>query len=136
MVIIRTIAIIGAAIFAIATVFTVLVALGFPLGEFIMGGRHKIVPSEIRILCCVSAIVQILAIVIVLQTGNVIPVWFPFKITRGICFFFAIYLSANAIMNFLSSSVKERLLMTPLSLLAAICFWLVAFSSLMCVNEK
>jgi len=38
----------------------------------------------------------------------------------------AIYLSFNTIMNFISKSKKEKYVMTPLSFVAAICFWITA----------
>lgn len=89
-----------------------------------------------RILCWISVAVQVIAIITILQTGNIIPLWFSIKITRGVCFFFAAYLSLNSIMNFLSDSMKEKLFATPLSIVAAICFWIVAFSTLSNIDPK
>lgn len=40
---------------------------------------------------------------------------------------FAAYLSLNTIMNMISKSRKEKYVMTPLSLIAGICFWITAF---------
>ena len=53
--------------------------------------------------------------------------WLSFKVTKYICFFFAAYLSLNTIMNMISKSRKEKYVMTPLSLIAGICFWITAF---------
>jgi len=36
----------------------------------------------------------------------------------------AVYLSLNTIMNFVSKSKKEKYIMTPLSFVTAICFWI------------
>ena len=52
--------------------------------------------------------------------------WFPFTVTKVICIILAVYLSINVFMNIFSKSKKERFVMTPLSLIAAIGFWFVS----------
>jgi len=116
-------AILGAAAFAAVAVLTVLVACGLPFGEFTMGGKHKVLPKPFRIAALVSFVVQLFAIVIVLQAGGYVPLLFSFKATKIICIAFAAYLSLNTIMNLSSKSKKERYVATPLSALAAVCFW-------------
>lgn len=120
-------AIIGAVLFLVIAIMTVLVACGLPLGEFTMGGQHKILPKKFRIMAISSLFVQLFAIVVVLQAGGFVSLWFSLKATKYICFFFAIYLSLNTIMNLSSKSKKEKYIMTPLSLIAAVCFWITAF---------
>lgn len=122
-------ALIGAVLFFGIAVMTVLVACGLPLGEFTMGGQHKILPGKYRVMAVISFVIQLFAMAIVLQTGGFIPLLFSMKITRYICFFFAAYLSLNTIMNLISKSKKEKCVMTPLSLIAAICYWITAFSA-------
>ena len=119
--------VLGAFLFGIVLVLTVLIALGFPLGEFSMGGKYKIMPPKLRGLCWISAVIQLLAIVIILQAGDIMPLWFSIKTTQIICLCFSIYLSLNSIMNFFSTSKKEKYFATPLSILAAICFWITTF---------
>ena len=119
--------ILGAVLFGLIATMTVLVACGLPLGEFTMGGQHKILPKKFRLASVVSVAIQIFAIIIILQAGGFIPLWLSFKVTKYICFFFAVYLSLNTIMNMISKSRKEKYVMTPLSLIAGICFWVTAF---------
>jgi len=121
-------AILGATLFLFVVAISILVALGLPLGEFTMGGQHKVLPKKYRIMAIVSVVIQLFAIVIILQAGGFITLFFSPMITKYICFFFAIYLSLNTIMNLLSKSKKEKYVMTPLSLITAICFWVTAFS--------
>jgi hypothetical protein len=121
-------AIIGAILFLGIAIMTVLVAIGLPLGEFTMGGQYKILPDNLRIMAIVSVIIQIFAIVIILQAGGFVPLMFSYNITRYICFFFAAYLSLNTIINLSSRSKKEKYVMTPLSFIAAVCYWITAFS--------
>ena len=119
--------ILGAVIFGVIATMTVLVACGLPFGEFTMGGQHKILPKNLRVAAVISVAIQIFAMIIILQAGGFIPLWFSFKVTKYICFFFAAYLSLNTIMNMISKSRKERFVMTPLSLIAGICFWITVF---------
>jgi len=119
--------IIGAVLFGIIATMTVLVACGLPLGEFTMGGQHKILPKKLRVAAVISLVIQIFAMLIILQAGGFIPLFFSIKLTKYICFFFAAYLSLNTIMNMISKSKKEKYVMTPISLIAAICFWITAF---------
>lgn len=120
--------ILGAFLFAIVAVMTALVSCGMPLGEFTMGGRYKVLPRQLRIMGVISFVIQIFAIIIILQAGGIFTLWFSEKITKYICIFFAVYLSLNTVMNFLSNSRKEKYFATPLSIVAAICFWITVFN--------
>ena len=119
-------AIIGTIFFAIIAVMTLLVACGLPLGEFIMGGQYRVLPKRLRIFAVISFIVQLFAIIIILQAGGFIPLWFSIRVTKYICLFLAAYLSTNVFTNLLSKSKKEKYIMTPLSLIATVCFWIMA----------
>ena len=119
--------ILGAVLFGVIAIMTVLVACGFPLGEFTMGGQHKILPKKFRVMAVISVAIQIFAMIIILQAGGFISLWLSFKVTKYICFFFAVYLSLNTIMNMISKSRKEKYVMTPLSFIAGICFLITAF---------
>ena len=119
--------ILGAGLFGVIAIMTVLVACGLPLGEYTMGGQHKILPKKFRLAAVLSVAIQIFAMIIILQAGGLLPLWFSFKITKYICFFFAAYLSLNTIMNMISKSKKEKYVMTPISLIAGICLWITAF---------
>ena len=119
--------ILGAVLFGVIVIMTVLVACGLPLGEFTMGGQHKILPKKFRVMAVISVGIQIFAMIIILQAGGFISLWLSFKVTKYICFFFAAYLSLNTIMNMISKSRKEKYIMTPLSLIAGICSWITAF---------
>ena len=117
----------GAVLFGIIATMTVLVACGLPLGEFTMGGQHKILPKKFRVMAVISVVIQIFAMIIILQAGGFISLWLPFTVTKYICLFFAAYLTLNTIMNMISKSKKEKYVMTPISLVAGICFWITAF---------
>jgi hypothetical protein len=117
---------IGSITFLGAVILYILLSLGLPYGEFAMGGRHRIMPPQMRVACGVSVVIQLIAILYLLQAGNVISIGLPFD--RRVCYFFAVYLMLNTIMNLLSRSMKEKLVMTPLSLITAICFGITAMN--------
>lgn len=120
--------ILGAIIFGIIAVLTLLVTAGLPLGEFTLGGKYKILPGKMRIVSGISFLIQLVAIIAVLQAGEVVSFGVEQGIARGICYFFAAYLVLNSVMNFLSNSKKEKYVMTPLAIIAAICFFVTAIT--------
>lgn len=65
--------ILGAVLLGVIAIMTVLVACGLPLGEFTMGGQHKILPKKFRIVAVISFAVQVFAMVIVLQAEVLFP---------------------------------------------------------------
>ena len=119
------VAIIGAGVFSIVIVLSFLIVCGFPLGELTMGGQYKVFPKKLRIILVMQLILQIFFVVIVLQMGGLIPFWFSENATKIICIIMAAYLSFNTIMNFISKSKKEKYIMTPLSAISAVCFWII-----------
>lgn len=120
------ISIIGAIIFSVVIILSILMIVGLPLGELTMGGQYKVFPKKLRIVLFIQLFLQIFFVIIILQKGNIIPIWFSYKVTKIICIIMAIYLTLNTLMNSISKSKKEKYIMTPLSLVATICFWITA----------
>lgn len=123
---IEIVSIIGAVLLFIAAVFEVLLIAGLPLGEFTMGGRHKVLPPAMRAAGAASLLIQVFAGLILLQAGGFMSMWFSFGATRVICYVFAGFFVINTGMNFFSTSKKEKSTMTPLALIEAACFLLTA----------
>ncbi len=119
--------IITAIIFLFIIILNILLLCGLPVGELTMGGQYKILPKKLRVLSLFSLFTQIFALIIILQAGGFLPFWFSIGATKIICLVFASYLSLNTFMNLVSKSKKERYIMTPLSLLSTIGFWIAAF---------
>lgn len=120
------IAIIGAGVFSIVIILSILIICGLPLGELTMGGKYKVYPKKLRIVLLLQLMIQLFFVVIILQMGGGVPLWFSGKVTKVICIVMAMYLSLNTIMNLMSKSKKEKCIMTPLSLISAVCFWITA----------
>ena len=122
----KMIAIIGASTFSVAIILSILLICGLPLGEFTMGGQYKVFPKKLRIVLVLQLAIQIFFVIIVLQMSGIIPLLFSGNVTKIICVVMAVYLSLNTVMNCISKSKKEKFIMTPLSLISAICFWITA----------
>ncbi len=120
--------IIGALVFMAVMLLSILIMCGLPLGEFTMGGAYKVFPKKLRIIMLFQIILQAFFVVIILQSGGIMSLWFSKKATKIICIIIASYLSINTLMNLASKSKKEKYIMTPLSTIAAICYWITALS--------
>ena len=120
------IAIIGAGLCLIVIILSVLLICGLPLGELTMGGQYKVYPGKLRIVLVVQLVLQVFFVITILQAGGFMPLWFSYKSTKIVCIVMAVYLSLNVILNFISKSKKEKYVITPLSLMTAICFWITA----------
>lgn len=120
------ISIIGAGAFSIVIILSILIICGLPLGELTMGGQYKVFPPKLKIVLVTQLILQLFFVIILLQMGEFIPLWFSYNVTKIIGIVMAIYLSINTVMNLISKSKKEKFIMTPLSFVSAICFWISA----------
>lgn len=121
-------AIIGVTAFSVVIVLSTLIICGFSLGELTMGGRYKVFPKKLRMILVAQLILQVFFVIIILQMGGFMPLWFSASVTKIIGVVMAAYLSLNTVMNLVSKSKKEKYIMTPLSFVAAVCFWVTALS--------
>jgi len=118
-------ALIGSILFGLIVIFYLLLVFGVPLGEYAMGGQQKVLSGKNRVAVALAIILQIFGIFALLQTGGLITAVFSYGIIKISCYVFAIYLSINVVMNIFSKSHKERWMMTPLSFIIAVCYWIV-----------
>lgn len=117
-------AVIGVCTFSVIIILSILIICGLPLGELTMGGRFSVFPKKLRLLLIVQLVLQIFFMVIILQTGGFLGLFFSHKVTKLVGIIMAAYLSLNVIVNAISNSKKEKYIITPLSLVSAICFWI------------
>ena len=120
--------IIAAVLLIIMAFLEVLLIIGLPLGEFTMGGQHKVLPPMLRLAAASSIVTQLFAAAIVFQGGGFMKMWFSQKVTMIICFCFAGFFVINTFMNLISKSKKEKYVMTPLAAVEAVCFALTALA--------
>lgn len=125
---ITILAVTGAILLFIAAVFEVLLIAGLPLGEFTMGGRYKVLPPMMRVAGAFSLLTQVFAGLILIQSAGLMNMWFSISVTRIICYVFGGFFVVNTVMNFFSTSKKEKYTMTPLALVEAVIFFITAIS--------
>ena len=118
---------IGAALLVVVIVMSILLICGLPLGEFSMGGRFgKVWPPKVRLIGVSQLLTQAFALYIILAGGTIVPYFINITVTRVICYVFAVFFFGNTFMNIISPSKKEKYVMTPMSLAAAVCFLITA----------
>ena len=118
---------IGTALLAVVIIMSILLICGLPLGEFSMGGRFgKVWPPKIRLIGVTQLLTQAFALYIILAGGTIVPYFVNITVTRVICYVFAVFFFGNTFMNIISPSKKEKYVMTPMSLAAAVCFLITA----------
>ncbi|WP_086347982.1 hypothetical protein [Candidatus Enterococcus clewellii] len=121
------ITLIGSTLLGLVAALYALLALGFPLGEFAMGGADRIMPKKKRIACALSIPIQLFAALVLLQAGGHLSIGLPSTVAKNICIGFGIYFGFNVSMNLMSKNNKERFVMTPLAAITAFSLLYTAF---------
>ena len=70
--------IIGAGAFSIVIILSILIICGLPLGELTMGGKYKVFPRKLRIVLVAQLILQVFFVLLILQMGEFMPLWFSY----------------------------------------------------------
>ncbi|KAB8130780.1 hypothetical protein F9U64_14055 [Gracilibacillus oryzae] len=113
-----------AIIFVGISVFQILLACGYPLGEFALGGYYKVLPVKLRVVSGVNALVLLIFAVVLLLHSNIIS-GIDLISVKILIWGITVFLGINTIANLISRSKKERYVMTPLSFLTfVLCLYL------------
>jgi len=122
-------AIIAVVIFAGMSVFQLLLALGLPLGKLAYGGKYEKLPTNMRIMSLVAIGIFAMGSISVLERAGMITVFNIPIFTLVVVWVIAVYLAFNTLLNAVSKSKQEKLIMTPLSLILSICCFIVAIAA-------
>jgi hypothetical protein len=115
------VALVGVALLAALAVFQGLLVAGAPLGRFAWGGQHVVLPTNLRIGSVISIGLYALFAVLILQAAGSVAV-LPERLVDVAIWVLAGFFAIGIVMNAVSRSRPERLVMTPVVLLlAAIC---------------
>ncbi|MDT0274994.1 hypothetical protein [Blastococcus goldschmidtiae] len=116
-----TVAVVGVVLLGCLAAFQVLLVAGAPLGRYAWGGQHVVLPVTLRIGSAVSIALYAVFALVVLQAADAVDVLPSGQADVGIWVLTA-YLGIGVVMNAVSRSRPERLIMTPVALaLAAVC---------------
>ena len=119
-------AIVAVVLFGIMIVFQSLLVLGLPLGHLAYGGQQKKLPVKFRVLSVVAVGVFILASLVVLERVSLIEVINNPGVTSVIIWVLAVYFTLGVLMNAISRSKWEKIIMTPMAFVMAVCCTIIA----------
>lgn len=103
----------------------VLAALGLPLGRFVWGGQHKVLPTRLRIGSVVAVVIYAAIAAVLLSRAGVIPGGDSAFVVVATWVVFAYFVLA-ILMNVISRSRPERFTMTPVAIVLAVAALIIA----------
>ncbi len=125
----RVAALLGAALAAALVVFQVGLAAGAPWGALAWGGRHRgRLPGSLRLGSLVAAAVVGVGVVAVLERGGAVAAALPAGIAGTLTALLAGVFGLSILGNRLSTSELERRIQTPVAVVLAVTFLVVALS--------
>ena len=117
--------IIALALLAALAVLQVLVASGLPLGRFVWGGAHRVLPRRLRIGSAVSVPVYAGFAVLLLSRAGALPGADNVIVVVLTWVLFA-YFAFGVVLNGISRSRAERFTMTPACAVLAVTALIIA----------
>ncbi len=109
-------------------IFQIALILGAPLGELTMGGKY---PGKLPIKMKVASFIQIIVIVlfsffVISKSGILFESYY--NLSRVGIWVVVGFFIFGSFVNLFSPSKKEKIIMTPLNIIALICSFLVAIN--------
>ena len=121
-------AIVATTILVLLICFQGLLALGVPIGQAAWGGEHRVLPTNLRWASLAAVFILALAAWMVLARAGLMSPGADFLAVKIMTWVFTGYFTLNIVMNLLSKSSLERLIMTPAAVIIVLCFAWVARS--------
>jgi len=98
-----------------------LLFFGAPLGEYVLGGKNKIIPKKIRYINFILFFIFCFGGIVYLQYGNIIQAFMNIKIIFLIIILFTLFYGYGIIGNLkFTNSKKEMYVMTPVCVVSFI----------------
>ncbi|WP_461173552.1 hypothetical protein M1D93_02050 [Arthrobacter sp. Z1-9] len=101
---------------------------GAPLGRFAWGGQHRVLPAGLRVGSGVSIVLYLAFGYVALAKAGIAP--FPANegVTSVAAWVLTGYFALGVLMNAISRSKPERAVMTPVALVLAVAYLVLAVS--------
>ena len=114
------VAVLGCVILGALAVFQALLVVGKPLGRFAWGGQHTVLPRNLRVGSAISIVLYAAMVVLLLCAAGALDV-LPGGFVDVAIWVLAGYFALGILLNGISRSRPERLVMTPVvSVLAVV----------------
>jgi hypothetical protein len=108
---------------AILALFQLTLIFGAPLGRFIWGGRHDVLPAALRAGSAGMIVLYAVFAIVVLQAANLTSI-LPVVAGQVAIWVLSAYFFVSFVTSAISPSPSERAVMTPINLLlAALCLF-------------
>ena len=126
----QLIAIVATIVLGLVVLLQLLLAAGFPLGQVAWRGQYRVLPPALRRASLAAAGVLGLAAWVVLARAGLVASGAASAVVPVATWVFAGLFGLNTVGNLASRSALERRVMTPVTVLLALCFIAVAVSPL------
>lgn len=111
--IVQLAAIAACVLLAALAVFQAALIAGAPLGRFAWGGQHDVLPAKLRIGSATSIALYGLIAYVALAKAGLAPALVSEGFTDAACWVLTGYFTLGIVLNGISRSKPERLVMTP-----------------------
>lgn len=98
---------------AALAVFQAALIAGTPLGRFAWGGQHHVLPTKLRIGSATSIVLYVLIAYVALAKADMAAPLVDQGFTDVLCWVLTAYFAVGIVLNGISRSKPERLVMTP-----------------------
>jgi uncharacterized membrane protein SirB2 len=118
----------GILILAALSVFQVLLIFGKPLGNYAWGGQHAVLPKRLRIASVLSIVLYIVFSIFLASKAGLVSIVPDGQFLTVSMWVLTFYFVLGIVMNAISRSKKERMLMAPVSFSLAVVFLIVTIN--------
>lgn len=125
---VQWVAVLAAIVLLVMSLFHLALAAGLPWGVAAWGGTHRLLPAKLRVGSAAAAAILACAVLVVLARAGLVVPGAHSMFVRVAAWAFAAYFALNALGNLSSSSRVERVVMTPVAVLLAVCFAIVVLA--------
>jgi len=109
--------------------FQLLLALGFPLGKAAWGGKYAKLPAGLRIASFAAVGFLSFSAACTLEKSGIAVILNDPRIVSYTVWVFSAYFALNTILNLVSKSRLEKIIMTQIALMLCILYLIVSFTS-------
>jgi uncharacterized membrane protein SirB2 len=103
----------------VGAVFQLLLLFGAPLAEYSWGGKYQgALPQRLRVSSLIACLLLIVMGLVLLTYTNVLTFQLGFLSSKVVIWIITAYMALNTLGNLASKSKKEKLFMTPQTLIA------------------
>ena len=100
----------------------ILLLIGMPLGEYVLGGKNKVIPKEKRYMNAIFGAIFLFLGLVYLGKADVISFGFLPMVSKGIMIIYTLFLGYAIVGNtFFTDSKKEKIVMIPASVIGFRC---------------